>query len=64
MIKLRYEDFFGSAKAIANLIPLALDTGGCQLFVVPAHLWRPRSCVRREPVCAPIPFPVRLRKVS
>jgi len=37
-------------------------SGGCQLFVVPAHLWRPRSCVRREPVCAPIPFPQRMRK--
>jgi hypothetical protein len=36
--------------------------GGCQLFVVPAHLWRPRSCVRRKPVCAPIPFPQRMRK--
>jgi hypothetical protein len=27
--------------------------GGCRLFVVPAHLWRARPCVRREPVCAP-----------
>ena len=27
MIKLRYEDFFGSAKAIANLVPMALDNG-------------------------------------
>ena len=30
---------------------------GCDLIVVPAHLWQPRSCVRREAVCYPIAFP-------